>query len=102
MPSPTALASPTSSAQMVTATIDGQVVSWVKNSFGDATQSIPASIPPSAQIVTATIDGQVVSWVNNWFGPGPTNTPANEPTVADVTQPAKIESAGLLPKIQEE
>lgn len=88
----------------VTATIDGQVVSWKNDWSGEAaaTASVPASVinsiqttaatpaptaaaaAPSGNYVTATIDGVVVSWINNW--PPPTSTsgaaPAATPTSA--------------------
>ncbi|TAQ87470.1 hypothetical protein B7494_g4209 [Chlorociboria aeruginascens] len=64
--------------QEITATIDGQVVSWENNWFGKPV----ASVTSSPVMVTATIDGQVVSWENNWFG----DTVANgSPTSATVT-----------------
>jgi len=76
----------------VTATIDGQVVSWQNDWSGEAAAtSVPASVVNSVQTtaatpaptaaasttgnyITATIDGVVVSWINNW--PPPTSTGA--------------------------
>jgi hypothetical protein len=63
----------------VTATIDGEVVSWINNWFGE-TVTLPATA--SSPWITATIDGQVVSWPNN-NGGSPTTTP--EPVLAAVT-----------------
>jgi hypothetical protein len=64
---------------MVTATIDGQVVSWLNNWHPDSTTA-PAPIQPvaiaSQVMVTATIDGQVVSWVNDWHPGVSTSVPA--------------------------
>ena len=68
--------------QMVTATIDGQVVSWENNYFGTPSGQAAKDTPVE---VTATIDGQGVSWTNNWFGdstdaPAPSaSTSANRP-----------------------
>jgi hypothetical protein len=62
--------------QEVTATIDGQVVSWENNWFGPPATTLTASSTSSessVEWVTATIDGKVVSWINNYFGP-PTYT----------------------------
>jgi hypothetical protein len=86
----------------VTATIDGQVVSWINNWLGEtAIPSGTASVTPSVQMVTATIDGQVVSWPNNWFGaPTSISTPKSAP-VSAVARPAKVENAGLLLEFQD-
>lgn len=50
----------------VTATIDGQVVSWQNNWSGSPTSAPASAVPAQAtgagQWITATIDGQVVSW----------------------------------------
>ena len=64
----------------VTATIDGQVVSWTNN-YPGAPTSAGAAVAAGSDWVTATIDGQIVSWVNNWPGsaaatPAPTSAPA--------------------------
>ncbi|RMZ90654.1 hypothetical protein DV736_g2102, partial [Chaetothyriales sp. CBS 134916] len=58
---------------MVTATINGQVVSWV-NQYSGATISPMAEPSQTSQndslpsMVTATIKGQVISWVNQYSG----------------------------------
>ena len=86
--------------QELTATIGGQVVSWVNNWFGDtvATPAATASMTSSVQMVTATIDGQVVSWPNNWFGA--TVTSKSESTFAPtVGGQDEVENAGSLLKI---
>ncbi|TVY80728.1 putative serine-rich protein P23A10.11c [Lachnellula suecica] len=70
--------------QVISATIDGQVVSWDNNWFGEKTPSTPGVSPPAVW-VTATIDGQVVSWVNNWFGDS--STTANPVPTAPVSYP---------------
>lgn len=59
----------------VTATIDGQVVSWTNNWPGAPTSVSTAAASAGADWVTATIDGQVVSWANNWAGA--TTTPSS-------------------------
>jgi hypothetical protein len=66
----------------ISATIDGQVVSWQNNWPGDKAASPPAASPSSVW-VTATIDGQVVSWVNNWFGSSSTAAPQVPSSVAN-------------------
>ncbi|KND91419.1 Protein TOS1 [Tolypocladium ophioglossoides CBS 100239] len=85
-------------ADMVTATIDGKVVSWQNNWFGPPTTTpapvkadmITATIDGKVvsweknTMVTATIDGKVVSWENNWFGP---STKAPAPTVTPPPAP---------------
>lgn len=48
-------------AQMVTATIDGAVVSWVNDYPNHRSTNAAGDVE-----VTATINGQVVSWANNW------------------------------------
>lgn len=54
-------------ADMVIATIDGKVVSWVNDWTGLET-SVAASSATQATEVVATIDGKVVSWANDWTG----------------------------------
>lgn len=78
--------------QEVSATIDGQVVSWQNNWFGDKVVSAPDA-STSQVMVTATIDGQVVSWTNNYFGeysaaPGvaPPTTPIVDPLATAGTE----------------
>jgi hypothetical protein len=66
--------------QEVTATIDGKVVSWQNNWFGESSVAAPAShtsAEAAPQEVTATIDGQVVSWQTNWFGESSVAAPAS-------------------------
>ncbi|KUJ24321.1 uncharacterized protein LY89DRAFT_572863 [Mollisia scopiformis] len=75
--------------QEISATIDGQVVSWGNNYFG------PSSVladEGKQVMVTATIDGQVVSWVNNWFGStqAATTVPTQAAPVAPVGNPAPV------------
>ncbi|KAG0651197.1 Allergen Asp [Hyphodiscus hymeniophilus] len=58
--------------QEISATINGEVVSWENNWFGPGVTPTAigfASSTSSVQWVTATIDNEVVSWVNDWFGP---------------------------------
>jgi hypothetical protein len=57
--------------QIISATIDGIVVSWLNNYSGSTTRPGATATP---QIVTATINGEVVSWTNNWFGPSTTSS----------------------------
>ena len=80
----------------VTATIDGQVVSWQNDWSGVAAAtptpavtsaaSGPAATPAAGgDYVTATIDGVVVSWINNWPPPASTAgaaTPASTAAAA--------------------
>lgn len=49
----------------ITATVNGDVVSWMNQYDGEAACAVP---------VTATIDGVVVSWINNYCGPSTTGT----------------------------
>lgn len=53
---------------LVSATIDGQLVSW-KNVYAG-----PGSVTdaPVGDVVSATIDGQIVSWTNTYAGPAVT------------------------------
>lgn len=85
----------------VTATIDGQVVSWQNDYSGAAPTTAPVSAPvtsdaatttaPTAQTgggavwVYATINGQEVSWVNNWPPPAAST---DAPTPASATSNA--------------
>lgn len=62
----------------ITATINGDVVSWINQYDGEAACAVP---------VTATIDGVVVSWINDFCGPSTAETTTS--TVAtSVVSPA--------------
>lgn len=74
---------------MVVATINGNVVSWVNN-------AAPATAAAGEPMVTATIDGKVVSWANNYH-PGAAATPAPalaSPAPAPASNPSPV-SVGI-------
>ncbi|RMZ76160.1 hypothetical protein DV738_g5128, partial [Chaetothyriales sp. CBS 135597] len=95
---------------MVTATINGEVVSWVNqysggagSSTGEASQTNPNDSP--CPMVTATINGEVVSWVNEYTGddstaasdtsPDPSSSPSAavaQTDLGDSTLPAPSDS----------
>lgn len=67
---------------MITATINGQVVSWANPATTPAA-SVPIEAGGSSEgMVTATIDGKVVSWENNYK---PTSASFVLTTVKDVS-----------------
>lgn len=78
----------------VTATIDGQVASWINEYDGEVACAVP---------VTATIDGNVESWTNDYCGPSiaaaTTSTLSSSvAVVASVTvSSAPSSTPGLLP-----
>jgi len=78
--------------QEISATIDGQVVSWENNWFGHANAKTTGTL--DKQIVTATIDGQVVSWTNNWSGSYALVTPNSSQDNLPTT-PAQIKAPGM-------
>ncbi|RMD40065.1 hypothetical protein DV735_g5053, partial [Chaetothyriales sp. CBS 134920] len=80
---------------MVTATINGQVVSWVNQYSGDtsspaadASQANPNDSSPP--MVTATINGQVVSWVNEYSGGDNGNTAIGTSSDASTSPTAAV------------
>ncbi|KAI5210453.1 alpha/beta-hydrolase [Aureobasidium subglaciale] len=84
-------------ADIVTATIDGVVVSWENNWNVPAQSTPPAVIPPPANNdnggdwITATWDGNVFSWQANAPTAAPASTPASAsavPTKAPAPAPA--------------
>ncbi|KAG9230175.1 putative TOS1-like glycosyl hydrolase-domain-containing protein [Amylocarpus encephaloides] len=79
--------------EIISATIDGVVVSWEINYSGDG-----GSHATAPQIVTATIDGQVVSWTNNWFGTTATPTSSAASAVTRASQPSKAKPAAIATK----
>ena len=79
--------------QEISAIIDGQVVSWENNWFGDT--NAKTTVAPDKQMVTATIDGQVVSWANNWFGGSSLVTRMSSQDNLPTT-PAQIKAPGML------
>lgn len=64
---------------LVTATMDGKVVSWINQYDGSA----PCAVP-----VTATIDGSVISWTNGYCGPSTAESPPS--TTLSAPQPVTV------------
>lgn len=89
-------------ADMVVATIDGQVVSWTNNWSGEAaTTSAAATSSAADDIVVATIDGVVVSWTNNWSGESSTAAAATTTTAAAATTLATSTAAATTSSVVE-
>lgn len=81
-------------ADWVTATIDGQVVSW-ENNWNVPAQSTPPAVVPSASAapqnnggewITATYNGQTFSWQAN----APTAAPASSAPASSPAQPTTV------------
>ncbi|CAG8953071.1 hypothetical protein HYFRA_00003266 [Hymenoscyphus fraxineus] len=85
--------------EVVTATIDGRVVSWINQYTGG-----PGGDGPKAtnQIVTATIDGVVQTWVNNWFGESTSASPKTVSTATPVAPQPKVPSSGPVVPIHQQ
>jgi len=73
----------------ITATINGQVVSWKNNYDGS---SAAMTTQANAPVITATVNGEVVSWTNNYGGASATTTqsstlviPTPSPSLQDST-----------------
>ena len=77
--------------QIVSAAIDGQVVTWGNKWFGTtkAHNHAPTD-PPKADMVTAALNGQVVSWENNWHGEA--NARSQAPDMVTATIDGKVVS----------
>jgi hypothetical protein len=85
--------------ESITATINGQVVSWKNPFYTPAATQAPAPTPAPAnngqpEYITATINGQVVSWKNPNFTPAGGSGPAPTPPPQQPQQGSGTNSQG--------
>lgn len=79
----------------MTATIDGEVVSWENNWFGPSATTAPQPVgDENGDMVFATIDGQLVSWKNNYHGPSTTGGVGNAITTVTSTKFVTVTELG--------
>ncbi|RDW87559.1 hypothetical protein BP5796_03253 [Coleophoma crateriformis] len=82
--------------EWVTATIDGNIVSWTMgNPNPEPTAKTVSAEPPAPVMVTAVIDGKVVSWTNNYFGPS--STPPAATTIKSQQTTATVHVTEMAP-----